>query len=719
MDESSPALEIILRSAPHGAMASAVCFSVMLALGAAIGGREAAAAGPAAESVFPPGLQDAAAAAKQSLKARHGVGSAGRIDRGVEQVRRSWRPEDGDAETFREFVVAEFIPAGTDLDAAFARFEFALERIAGYSVSLSRDLQQGVDLDLGPMLPLDLMLAGYDPSAHLTDDFFRNKLAFVALLNFPLTTLRERLDRGMGWSRREWAETRLAQRFSARVPAEVSQRITATGVQAESYINGYNIYMHHLLDEKGQRLFPEGLRLITHWGLRDELKARYSDPEGVAKQRMIQTVMDRIVRQEIPAAVINNPLLDWAPALNAVTVSPVKDAPAPPGAATEPRTEREADERYRRWLANFQAGRLADPYFPDDPTVPDRRFNVDREIPEAEVESLLESVLLSPLGERVGRLVAKRLGRPLQPFDIWYAGFKPRASYQEADLDARVRERYPTPAAYAADIPRLLRNLGFSPDRARFLADHIEVDPSRGAGHALGAARRDDRAHLRTRVGAGGMDYKGYNIAVHEMGHNVEQVFSLNTIDHTLLQGVPNTAFTEALAFVFQARDLELLGLATSDPKDEALRALEDFWATREIAGVALVDMAAWRWLYAHPDATPAQLKDAVVAASREVWNRHYAPIFGTRDVTLLAVYSHLINRALYTPDYPLGHLIAFQVERHLRAQPRLGEAFERLCQLGAITPDAWMRQGVGVPLSSGPLLAAASEALLTLAETR
>ena len=63
-------------------------------------------------------------------------------------------------------------------------------------------------------------------------------------------------------------------------------------------------------------------------------------------------------------------------------------------------------------------------------------------------------------------------------------------------------------------------------------------------GHAFGAARRGDKAYLRTRVEKGGMNYKGFNIAVHEMGHNVEQKFSLNDIDHTLLQGVPNTAFT-------------------------------------------------------------------------------------------------------------------------------------------------------------------------------
>ena len=60
---------------------------------------------------------------------------------------------------------------------------------------------------------------------------------------------------------------------------------------------------------------------------------------------------------------------------------------------------------------------------------------------------------------------------------------------------------------------------------------------------------RDAKTRLRTRVGPDGMDYKGYNIAIHELGHNVEQTFSLNGIDHWWLNGVPNTAFTEALAF--------------------------------------------------------------------------------------------------------------------------------------------------------------------------
>jgi hypothetical protein len=78
-------------------------------------------------------------------------------------------------------------------------------------------------------------------------------------------------------------------------------------------------------------------------------------------------------------------------------------------------------------------------------------------------------------------------------------------------------------------MPRMLTGLGFAPARARWLSEHIIVDPSRGAGHALQALRRGDFAAAAHAGRKGGMDYKGYNIAVHELGHNVEQVFSLET----------------------------------------------------------------------------------------------------------------------------------------------------------------------------------------------
>jgi hypothetical protein len=275
---------------------------------------------------------------------------------------------------------------------------------------------------------------------------------------------------------------------------------------------------------------------------------------------------------------------------------------------------------------------------------------------------------------------------------------------------------YPTAQAYHQDMPRMFQWLGFSPERAKYLAANIVVEPARGSGHAMGALMREAPARLRTRVGAKGMDYKGYNIAVHEMGHNVEQTFSLKDVDYYSMIGVPNTAFTEAVAFVFQGNDLGLLGLGGAAAGDEALTVLNDYWATREIAGVALVDMAVWHWMYEHPEATPAQLKAAVLQVAADVWNRYYAPLFGKRDVVLLGIYSHMIDSQLYLPDYPIGHLIAHQLEEHMKKAGKIGPEVERVTRQGRLTPDLWMKGATGSPVGAEALLAATGRALAEVA---
>jgi hypothetical protein len=651
------------------------------------------------------------------LGATLGTDQRPRLERGIDQVGAYWRDADGDAATFEAFVRTHWAAEPATRDSMFARFERLLEKMDGHLQELGREFRVQSDLDIGPILPFDELFAAYDPAAHTSDDFFQNKLAFVVLLNFPLTTLEQRLAEGERWTRREWAETRLAHRFSKRIPAEVNLEVARAASESESYISGYNVWMHHVLDRRGKRLFPAKLRLLSHWNLRDEIKANYSEGKaGLPKQRILQQVMERIVTQTIPAVVVDNPHVDWNPYTNDVRIATAHDTDAPPPASLVADEAAEPDTRYARLLDNFKAARLVDPYSPTAPTLIARRFDENREIPEERVRAMLEQVLTSPLVPRVGKLIEKRLGRKLEPFDVWYNGFKERGRYTEAELDAVCKQRYPTPEAYAADLPNLFEKLGFSPERARFLAGNIAVDPARGSGHALGAAMRSVRARLRTRVGADGMDYKGYNIAVHEMGHNVEQTFSLDTIDHTLLAGVPNNAFTEALAFVFQGHDIELLGLATPTGRSEALKTLNDFWGTFEIAGVALVDMAVWHWMYDHPTATPAELKDATIQISKDVWNRFYAPVFRRKDVVLLGVYSHMISYALYLPDYPIGHLIAFQVEEQMRKAGAIGPEFERMSRAGNISPDVWMRNATGAPVGADALLVATERALGELA---
>ena len=661
----------------------------------------------------PSWMADSVVKLNRELVAKHGDAQRDRIGRGLRQVSEYWRPEDGDAAVFEEFVRANFAGDQATLDTMFNRFEDLLEQLGGHMHEISRAFRQQADLDLGPILPFDQIFAGYDPSAHVLDDFFENKLAFVVLLNFPLTTLNERLTEGPKWNRRQWAEVRLAQGFSKRIPADVNLAIAQAASQADQYIAQYNIWMYHLVDDKGQRLFPPRLRLLSHWNLRDEIKADYADKQnGLAKQRTIQQVMERIVTQTIPQAVVDNPSVDWNPFTNDVTPAAEKDSDTPTPADKKVSNAPEPSTRYQTLLKTFQASKKADPYSPTAPTLIDRRFNEDREIPEKRVEAMLAQVLSSPLVPKVAKLIQSRLGRPLEPFDIWYDGFLSRGAYPQAELDAIVSRRYPTPEAYQKDIPNILVKLGFSPEKAQYLANHIIVDPARGSGHAMAAEMRSEKAHLRTRVGKTGMNYKGFNIAVHEMGHNVEQTFSLNEVDYTLLAGVPNTAFTEALAMMLQGHDLEVLGLSAPDEKSEAFRTLNDFWATYEISGVALVDMAVWHWMYDHPDSTPSQLRDAAVQIAKDIWNRYYAPVFGKRDVVLLGIYSHMIHSFLYLPDYPIGHLIGFQVEEHMKRTGKVGDEFERMAKEGRVTPDMWMINATGKPVGPEALLEATERSL-------
>ncbi len=640
----------------------------------------------------------------RDLVAVHGPGQQERITAGVRRAADLWRSGDGTPDDFRDMCRQYYVADPATLAATFDRLETNLEVVWGRSHQISRALSSPLDLDTGPILPVDPLFAAWSPLSHLADDFFSNRLAFVVALNFPHYTLKEKLERGEGWDRRQWAMARLGDFFTSRVPAELNQRLAAQSVAAHRYVSEYNIRMDRLLTPEHKTLFPEGLVLLNHWGLREEIRGRYADPDGRLRQEMIYRVMERIIDQSIPADVVNNPAAYWDPAAN--TVYRKTD-----DGFVEIEAHSSANRRYELLLKQLALFRQVDRYHPEAPTYIDRMFEINRQIPEAEMERLLVSVLASPRVAEVGRLIRERLARPLRPYDIWYNGFKATGGLSEAELDRRVAARYPDPAAFQKDIPRILRQLGFSPERADFIGSRIVVDPARGSGHAMGISMRGDRAHLRTRVPAGGMNYKGYNIAVHEMGHNVEQEMTMEFMDHYLLHGVPNSAFTEAFAMLFQDRHLQLLGIAADDPRAEALGVLDEFWNTYEIAGVGLMDMRVWRWMYAHPDATPARLEAAVADIARGVWNEYYAPVFGVKDSPILAVYAHMVNYPAYLANYPMGHIIMFQIRRYMEGK-NLGAEMERMCRLGNLTPSLWMKRAVGEPISAAPLLEATAEAL-------
>jgi len=648
--------------------------------------------------------EDVRKSAISAMLEKFGSDEKFRIEKGVRQTADFWNSGDGSADDFLKFCTGNFARSGDELESLFKRIEFFNESLFGYYTEMGIKLRMPLDLEMGDIKPVDLIMGGYNPSAHLTDDLFKNKYAFVILLNFPKFSLDEKTALGSKWSRLEWAYARLASTFNARVPADINQKVNGAYTDGDNYISNYNIYMGNLVDDDFVSLFPKELKLITHWGLRDELKGRYANPGDLDKQEMIYMIMQRIIRQEIPKKVINNNEYQWNPFSNKIFKNGIEEK----GAA------REVDKRYFMLLNNFKANKLLDDYYPDLNTHIKRSFELGREVSEKEVEDMFVEMLSSPVVKKVADVVKSKLGRELRPFDIWFTGFKSKSKINESELDNIVKAKYPDVEAFENDIENILLKLGFAQNIADFVSGKITVDNSRGAGHAIGAAIREFKARLRTRIGKDGMTYKGYNIAVHELGHNVEQTLTLYNIDPYSLNGVPNTSFTEAFAFVFQARDLELLGLENPAPEAEDLKALDIFWSTFEIMGVSLVDMKVWNWMYENPDCTPAELKDAVIRIAKEVWNKYYAPVFGENDVILLAVYSHMIDNPLYLPNYALGHLIQFQIEDYLKNKT-VGPEMMRMCANGNIVPQVWMRNSVGTDISVLPLLSAVEKALANL----
>lgn len=638
----------------------------------------------------------------EALTQKYGTAHAFRIERGVKKTALLWQSEDGTPDEFTSFCESGFVADDAALEKLFRSVSRSLEILIGGFNRMSLQLREPIDLDWGEYNEADEIFSGYNVSAHLFDDMYSNKIAFRITLNFPEYSLAEKNNLGRTWKRREWAYARLGDLLKARVPAALNLSYSAALNNAEMYIASYNIMMGQLRDNAGKTLFPADMKLLSHWNLRDEIKADYADKSnGLAKQRMIAQVMQRIVDQTIPVEVINKGDYQWNPYSNAL----VRNGKGATGEAENAR-------RYQRIIDLFREQKKQDRYYSSDrDTYIKRNFNSDMEVSVEETEKLFVEFVSSPHVKRVAAEISKRLGRKLEPFDIWYDGFKTRSTLDQDKLSEMTRKRFPQASAFEHQMPEILGRLGFTPEKARFLSERIVVDPSRGSGHAAGALMKGDKAHLRTRVPATGMDYKGFNIAMHEFGHNVEQTFSLYNVDYYMLSGVPNTAFTEALAFMFQARDLDELGINQDNKDARKMEVLDNFWSMYEIMGVSLVDIRVWKWLYAHPDATATELKGAVVEIASEVWNSFYAPVLGKKDQLLLGVYSHMISYPLYLSAYSFGHLIHFQLEKQIKGKS-LGAEVERMFTIGRLTPDQWMREATGSPLSAKPVLEAVDNVL-------
>ncbi len=106
-----------------------------------------------------------------------------------------------------------------------------------------------------------------------------------------------------------------------------------------------------------------------------------------------------------------------------------------------------------------------DVYSPHYPTQLARAFDASMEIPQKDVEELFKGLLSSPQVKEVASFIESRLGRKLEPFDIWYNGFKARGSISEEQLSSITSEKYPDAKALEKIFPIFSRNLVGHPIR--------------------------------------------------------------------------------------------------------------------------------------------------------------------------------------------------------------------------------------------------------------
>ena len=625
------------------------------------------------------------------LIALHGESHRAAITRGVKQVQARWCAEDGDAESMRTFCVQHFVADPALRTRLLDRLESAVETVTGHLYEIRRDLRWWTDVRTETCPGVDDLLAKFDPAPDLSDQLYRQKLAFLALLNFPRSDLAEMLREGDAWNVNRWAESRLAQTFGPRIPSALGERARRIGHEASVFVAGFHIPVDALVDASGKRWLPQGRKLLAHWLVREEVKANYGDPaNGLARQRALMWVMARHIDGTIPASVMDGTnTKDWNAAQNTL-------GGAAPGTLDGPK-------RYQQWLQQRDLSFEFDRLYPEAPTAIARKFDLDREIPEAEVERLLVGLLEHPVMNDLAAFLRKRLGRALEPQDIYFEDVAETRPAEE--MNAAVKRMFPDEGAFEKRLPEVLRGLGFSAADSDFLGSRIRVEIARGSGHAMRPGMPEYGAWLRTSRLDGELGWDGFDTAMHELGHNLEQLCSTHFAPRPLLRNVPNTACTEAFAFLYQSLGRRVLGLETPEQaaKSFQLDSIATMLAACQIAGPSLLELHTWRWIYANPTATAEQLRDEVLAIAERLWSRFYEPHFGKDPYRILAAYQHMVGHPLYLADYTIGHVMSHQIRSHLRGKDLAAET-KRITSIGSFTPDYWMRKAVGSPLSIEPL---------------
>ncbi len=613
-----------------------------------------------------------------------------RAEAGVKRVANRWQDCDGDGDDFKTFCSEQFVAAESDRTRLLDRYESALGSIGGHLYEIGRHLRRWTDLRGDEMPEVDNLMAMFDPCPDLSDQFYKQKIAFIALLNFDRPDLATMLEQGDNWSTDQWAEVRAGWAFGPRVPAEINDRARKLEHEADMFVSEFHVPVGAMIDDEGKSWFGKDRKLIAHWLIREEIKAGYTEENGINKQRALSWVMGRHIDGTLPKSVMDASCSGkWDPRKNTIDGELATNLLGP--------------VRYEQLLSQRSVANDYDKYYVEHPTAIARKFDLEREIPEETVEALMIELLEAPVRKDIAKLMSEKLGRPLESFDIYLEDIGESGS--AAELDEKVTAMFKDELVFQKKLPEVLRGLGYTDEDADFLGARVNVEIARGAGHAMRPGIPEYHAWLRTNRLDDRLGWDGFDTAMHELGHNLEQLISTHFVPRPLLRNVPNTACTEAFAFLYQNKAREVVGILEEDQETSfAYASIEGLLAACQIAGPSLVELYTWRWLYKNSEATPEQLRDQMLSIADDVWNKYFKEQFGEDPYHILAAYQHMVGYPLYLADYTIGHVISHQIKSHMRGKDLAAET-KRICSIGRLTPDLWMKRAVGSGISAKQLI--------------
>ena len=624
-----------------------------------------------------------------------------RMEKGVKQVAKFWRPNDGGEKNYINFCKKYFINDPSCLDSLFNILNHSFKSISTNLFTIDYELKQKLSDHKSKLGIVEDIFSLYDLALHLSDDFYCNKIAFVAMLNFPYYTMKEKQKHADLWSEKQWASVRLGDIFIARIPTDYKQSTNNALSISDKYLSGYYIYPGCLVDNYGRQIFSKNLKPFSLMKLHEVIRGNYMINEnGLAQQQMMGEIILHIIKQDIPDSLTYDNTIRWDPFSNVVSKDGEKFKMKPGGF-----------NRYAYFLNNFIVLKAEDQFFPFHKNFLDRTFNNTLELPQNQVELQFEHLCSSPLAQKTASLISKRLNRPLQPFDIWYNGFSNRSELKIKELDKTIRSKYPNNQSYITDIPNILFRVGFDFKKAQELSACLSIDTTRIANDFNDDNIVGSRPALHFKVGKDGMNFQEYVETLRALGMAVGIAISSYNVETFFLKGTPNAALNQGLAFVFQERVFQSLGFNDIFPDTEPYPALDTYWNSYRSMGTAILEIRIWQWLYKHPTATKVQLKDAVIRLAVEVWNQYYSTAFKIKNSPILSFDSKMIDKPLALTTDALGLMIGFQINQYLKGKNFSDEVI-RIYSTGRVTPELWMNKGLQKEISVNSLLNATAEAL-------